>query len=95
MTKYRSNYPQRDAFNEALYETMGEYLQEIDIRSSDTVLAVNSKTLEIGLGTKSEFKAEWETYPVDSQICNNEYNTEKEVDTDATFEIASSLYFVK
>ena len=46
MKKYSSNYPQRNAFNEALYETVEEFLQEIDIRPSDTVLAVNSKTLE-------------------------------------------------
>ena len=43
MKKYSSNYPQRNAFNEALYETVEEFLQEIDIRPSDTVLAVNSK----------------------------------------------------
>lgn len=95
MKKYSSNYPQRNAFNEALYETVEEFLQEIDIRPSDTVLAVNSKTMETGLGTKSEFAAGWETYPIDSLIRNNEDNTEKRVDTDATFEIASSFYFVK
>ncbi len=52
MKKYSSNCTQRNAFNEALYETVEEFLQEIDIRPSDTVLAVNSKTLKIGLGNK-------------------------------------------
>ena len=95
MTKYSSNNTQRNAFNEALYEMVEEFLQEIDIRASDTVLAVNTKTLEIGLGIKSEFAAGWETYPIDTLIRNNAENTGKEVDTDATFEIASSFYFVK
>ena len=90
-----SSYTERDAFNEALCNLVEEYLQEKDARTTDTVLAVNAKTKKIELGTKTEFAAGWETYPIDSLIRNNEDNTEKEVDTDATFEIASSFYFVK
>ena len=39
-----SSYTERDAFNEALCNLVEEYLQEKDARSTDTVLAVNTKT---------------------------------------------------
>ncbi len=39
-----SSYTERDAFNEALCNLVEEYLQEKDKRSTDTVIAVNSKT---------------------------------------------------
>ena len=90
-----SSYTERDAFNEALCNLVEEYLQEKDARSTDTVLAVNTKTKNIELGTKIEFAAGWETYPIGNLIRDNEDNTGKEADIDATFEIASSFYFVR
>jgi FKBP-type peptidyl-prolyl cis-trans isomerase (trigger factor) len=90
-----SNYTERGAFNEALCNLVEEYLQEKDARPTDTVLAVNSKTKKIELGTKTEFTAGWETYPIEKLIRDNEDNSCKEVDIDATFDIASSFYFVR
>ncbi len=90
-----SSYTERDAFNEALCNLVEEYLQEKDARTTDTVLAVNTKTKSIELGVKSEFAAGWETYQIENLIRDNEDNTGKEADIDATFEIASSFYFVR
>ena len=90
-----SSYTERDAFNEALCNLVEEYLQEKDARSTDTVLAVNKKTKKIQLGTKIEFAAGWETYPIGNLIRDNEDNSGTEADIDATFEIASSFFFVR
>lgn len=90
-----STYAERDAFNEALCNLVEEYLQESDARPENTVLAINAKTLEIELGTNADFKAGWETYPIQSLIRNNEDNSAKEADIDATHELASSYHFVR
>jgi len=90
-----SSYTERDAFNEALCNLVEEYLQEKDARPTDTVVAVNSKTKKIELGTKTEFTAGWETYPIENLIRNNEDNSGEEADIDATFDIASSFFFVR
>jgi len=90
-----SSYTERDAFNEALCNLVEEYLQEKDARSTDTVLAINAKTKKIELGTKTEFAAGWETYPIENLIRDNEENSGTEADIDATFEIASSFFFVR
>jgi len=94
MSNY-SSHTERDAFNEALYSSVEEYLQEKDAHSVNTVLAVNSKTVEIKLGSKNDFTSGWETYPIENLIRNNEDNSGQEVDIDATFEIASSFFFVR
>ena len=54
-----------------------------------------NKTKKIELGTKAEFAANWETYPIENLIRDNEDNSGKEADIDATFDIASSFYFVR
>jgi FKBP-type peptidyl-prolyl cis-trans isomerase (trigger factor) len=90
-----SSFTERDAFNEAICNLVEEYLQEKDARPTDTVLAVNSKTKKIELGIKTEFTTGWETYPIENLIRNNEDNSGQEVDIDATFEIASSFFFVR
>lgn len=48
-----SSYTERDAFNEALCNLVEEYLQDKDAYSEDTLLAINSKTMEIELGTQA------------------------------------------
>ena len=90
-----SSYTERDAFNEALCNLVEEYLQDKDVYSEDTVLAIKSKTMEIELGTTADFITGWETYPIQSLIRNNEDNSGKEADIDATHELASSYFFVR
>jgi len=90
-----SSYTERDAFNEALCNLVEEYLQDKDAYSEDTVLAINSKTMEIELGTQADFVTGWETYAIQSLIRNNEDNSGEEADIDATHELASKYYFVR
>lgn len=90
-----SSYTERDAFNEALCNLVEEYLQDKDVYSEDTVLAIKSKTMEIELGSQTDFIKGWETYPIQSLIRNNEDNSGKEADIDATHELASSYFFVR
>ena len=90
-----SSYTERDAFNEALCNLVEEYLQDKDAYPDDTVLAVNSKTMEIELGIQADFIHGWETYSIQSLIRNNEDNSGKETDIDATHELASSYFFVR
>jgi hypothetical protein len=90
-----SSYTERDAFNEALCNLVEEYLQDKDVYSEDTVLAIKSKTMEIELGSQTDFIKGWETYPIQSLIRNNEDNSGIEVDIDATHELASSYFFVR
>jgi hypothetical protein len=90
-----SSYTERDAFNEALCNLVEEYLQDKDAYPEDTLLAINNKTKEIELGTQADFVTGWKTYPIQSLIRNNEDNSGKEADIDATHELASSYFFVR
>lgn len=90
-----SSYTERDAFNEALCNLVEEYLQDKNAYADDTLLAINSKTMEIALGTQADFVTGWETYPIQSLIRNNEDNSGEEADIDATHELASSNFFVR
>lgn len=90
-----STYNKRDAFNETLYSVVEEYLNERDAHPAETVLAINRKTKATKLGTKTEFNAGWELFPIDKLIRTNEDDEIEEVDIDATFDIASSFYYVR
>jgi len=90
-----STYTKRDAFNEILYNMVEEYLNEKDAHPAETVLAINRKTKATKLAAKTDFTAGWELYPIDKLIRLNEDNETEEVDVDATFDIASSIYFVR
>jgi hypothetical protein len=90
-----STYTKRDAFNETLYCVVEEYLNEKDTHPAEKVLAINRKTKATKMGTKTEFTPGWELYPIDKLIRINDENETVEVDIDATFDIASSFYFVR
>lgn len=90
-----SSYTERDAFNEAICNLVEEYLQDKDVYTVDPVLAVNTKTMEIELGAEIDFDGQWEKYPIETLIRESEDNSAKEADIDATYELASSYYFVR
>lgn len=90
-----STYTERDTFNDALCALVEEYLQNQDAYPTDTVLAVNAKSMAIEIGSQANFAAGWETYPIHSLIRNNEDNSGKEADIDATLDLASSYFFVR
>ena len=90
-----SSYAERDAFSQDICDLVNEYLLDPNAFADDVVLAINNKTNEIQLASPSIFSAEWETYPIQTIIRNNEDNTGREVDSDVTYEIASSFFFVR
>jgi len=90
-----SSYSERDSFNEALYNIIEEYLQDPDAYPINTVLAINTVSMEIELGSSDKFISNWETYQIENLIRNNEDNKGMEVDIDATYELASSHFFVR
>ena len=90
-----SSYTERDSFNEALCNLVEEFLQDNDAYSEETVLAINSKTMEIELGTKTDFLTGWDTFAIQNLIRNNEDNSGQEADIDAIHELASSYLFVR
>ena len=90
-----SSYTERDNFNEALCNLVEEFLQDKDAYSEETVLAINSKTMEIELGTKTDFLTGWDTFAIQNLIRNNEDNSGQEADIDTIHELASSYLFVR
>jgi hypothetical protein len=90
-----SSYTKRDAFNEILFSVIDEYLQEKDAHETNVVLGINRKTKATKLGAKTDFTDSWELYPIDKLIRISDDNETEEVDVDATFDIASSFYFVR
>ena len=90
-----SSYAERDAFSQDIYDLVNEYLLDPNAFPEDVVLAINNKTNEIQLGSQTSFSVDWETYPIQTIIRNNDDNTAKEVDNDVAYEIASSFFFVR
>lgn len=90
-----SSYTERDNFNETLCNLVEEFLQDKDAYSEETVLAINSKTMEIELGTQVNFLTGWDTFAIHNLIRNNEDNSGQEADIDAIHELASSYLFVR
>jgi hypothetical protein len=89
-----SSYAKRDAYNEAIFNKINEYLEEKDIYSANAVLAINKKSKEIEYGEPAEFDIKWDVYTLGSIIRSGE-NGELEPNVDETFELASKYYFVK
>jgi hypothetical protein len=89
-----SNYAKRDAYNEAIFNKINEYLEEKDIYSANAVLAINKKSKEIEYGEPAKYGDKWDIYNIEKLIRNGE-NRELEPDVDETFELASKYYFVR
>ena len=79
------------AFDEQIWETVQEYLDEKDCYSSDVVLAINGDTHEIMVESPSKLTDNYDQYNLSSLIRPDEEGN-PEPDGDATEEIAN-LYF--
>ena len=90
-----SSYIERDQFNVKICELVEEYLGEIDLYPINTVLAIKDDTFDLKLCSPSEIDKDWTAYGILSLIRDNEDETGKEIDIDATNEIASKFFFVK
>nr|WP_320037607.1 hypothetical protein [uncultured Bacteroides sp.] len=94
MTDY-STCKERDAFDQAIYDLINEYLQDSSFYPDNAYLAINTASKEIQIGALQEFDANWKTYPIEELLRENEDKTTKEVDIDVTFDIASEYFFVR
>ena len=93
MSEY-STVQERDAFDEKIFETVQEYLED-DNLESNFGLSINPQTLELVLDSHENNPEGWDFYPIGGLIRSNENNTGNEPDCDATHELASSYCFVK
>jgi hypothetical protein len=89
-----NTYIERDTFNEVIYESIKEVLDE-DSSINDLFLAIKKEDFEISIGQEIEFDDKWDTYPLENFVRQSSENNSLEVDIDSTFEIASSYFFVK
>jgi len=89
-----SSYTERDAFNEVLFNAIGDYLKEKNSYSANAVLAINKKSKDIEYGEPADFDAKWDIYSLEKFIRTGD-NNEPEPDVDETFELASQYYFVR
>ena len=92
--KNYSSYTERDAFNEALFNTISDYLKEKDSYSTNAVLAINKKSKVTEYGEPADFDTKWDIYSPEKFIRTGD-NNETEHDIDETFELASQYYFVR
>jgi len=90
-----SSYVERDNFNEKIYELISDYIENSEAYPQDTVLAIESGSNELKLSSMDEVGTSWDVYQIETLIRTNESGTGKEVDIDASFDIASSYFFVR
>jgi hypothetical protein len=90
-----SSYVERDNFNEQIYELISEYIENSEAYPQDTVLAIENGSYKLKLSLESEIGTGWDIYQIETLIRPNESGCGKEVDIDASFDIASSYFFVR
>jgi hypothetical protein len=90
-----SGYVERDNFNEKIYELISDYIENSEAYPQDTVLAIESRSNKLKLSSMDEIGMGWDVYQIETLIRTNESGTAKEVDIDASFDIASSYFFVR
>lgn len=90
-----SSYVERDNFNEQIYELISEYIENSEAYPQDMVLAIENGSNKLKLSPESEIGTGWDVYQIETLIRLNESGKGKEVDIDASFDIASSYFFVR
>lgn len=94
MTDY-STCKERNAFDQAIYDLVNEYLQDSSFYPDNAYFAINIASKEIQIGALQEFDTNWKTYSIEKLLRDNEEKKAKEVDIDVTFDIASEYFFVR
>ena len=89
-----SNYPQRDALNEAICNFVDNYLQNKSAYQAEIILAINSNTKELKLCTTSDFISDWGIIDIQTLYHNKADKSGFEIDTDAIYKLASSYFFI-
>ena len=92
--KIPDSYIDRNQFNEGICDLIEEYLENADAYN-DEVIAVQKTTKELQLISANEVDNNWDTYPILSFLREREDGTGKEVDIDATLDLADTYYFLR
>ncbi len=82
------------AFDERIFETIQEYINNKNSYPVDAVLAISNETKEIIIDSPEKLANNIDKYELSSLIFTNEEG-QQEPDNDETFEIASKYYFVR
>jgi len=90
-----ASYVERDLFNEKIYDSLNEHINDSIADLDNEVLVINIKTHEIQICNSNEVDDNWESYSLKSLIRLNEASKGIEIDIDETFEIANKYYFVR
>lgn len=96
-----STVQERDAFDERIFETIQEYLEDKDsylkdgITENEIGLSINPKTLDLELSNKGNNPEKSDFFPIEKLIRPNENKDGFEPDCDATYDLASSYYFIR
>lgn len=87
--KNNNNISDLMKLQDKLYETISDYIEEMDLFNEDVYLIVNIKTLDVSYDLFSDDK-ENDYYPIQDYIID-----EYEPNSDAIQDIASSYIFVR
>lgn len=82
-------------FHEKLIDLVSDYIENSDVYPEESCIAIQKKSLDIELLIHEEAHSNWETYPISLFMRLNEYKRGKEVDIDATLDIADRYYFLR
>ena len=89
------SYIDRDLFNEKIFDLVSEFLNEIEVYPNNVVLAIQNKTNDLQIISPDEIGNDWDIYNITSLIRENDLRTGKEVDIDATYDLANKYFFVR
>ena len=86
---------ERNFFIEEVVNLVNDYLDNMEVYSEDSCIAVQKHTYALELLTPAEAGPDWEIYPIDSFFHQNENKEGMEGDVIATFDLADKYYVIK
>ena len=89
------SYIERDRFNEKIFDLVNEYLNNFEAYPDNVILAIQNKTNDLQIISPDEIGNDWDIYNITSLIRENDLRTGKEVDIDATYDLANKYFFVR
>lgn len=83
----------RNAFEQALYNLLSDFLTERELHPTESLLAVHPQSREIRIGVPGEFSEDWECYDLPPFFQDEDGVTEP--DCDAIADLAASFFFIR
>lgn len=87
-----SDFRERDLFDSHIFDIIKEYLDNDISLVAPAFICINNKSLDISIENIITESSELDYYPISDYIRIN--GNEREVDADATYELASSYIFI-